>query len=180
MPPQSSNPPFSTTNCEVPDDAISLRSAAPSYTSSLPPAYSDQLPLSSPRVPEQRHSSLLTSLPENYNVTAWSSLTGSGHQNRAYENVAERRARRDAARMHANSLLVRANNAVRAETQRAEEAPHSVSLAEDGKSWDFLISQMANWESREKSWNNFRARFSKDQSRIPFPKKKIGMSGRFG
>ncbi|KAG0640590.1 hypothetical protein HOY80DRAFT_1041333 [Tuber brumale] len=180
MPAQSSNSPFSTTSCEVPDDTISLRSAAPSYTSSLPPAYSDQLPLSLPRVPEQRQNLLLTSLPENYNAAAWPSLTGSGHQNRAYENVAERRERRDAARMRTNPLLVRANNVVRAEAQRAEEAPHSVSLAEDGKSWDFLISQMADWESREKSWNNFRARFSKDQSRIPFLKKRSGMNGRLG
>jgi len=178
---QSNNPPTLATNPEVPDDTISLRSAAPSYTSSLPPVYTDQLPLSPPRVPEQRYSSLLAPLPESYNVTAWPSLTGSGHQNRAYENVAERRARRDAARIHANSLLTRANNVVRAETIRAvEEAPPPVSLAEDGKSWDFLASQMADWESREKSWKNFRARLSQNQSRFPFLKKKIGIGGRFG
>lgn len=181
MPVQSNNPPVLTTSPEVLDDAISLHSTAPSYTSSLPPVYTDQLPLSPPRVPEQRYSSLLTPLPENYNVTAWPSLTGSGHQNKAYENVAERRARRDAARTHTNSLLTRVNNAVRVETPRAvEEAPPPVSLAEDGKSWDFLTSQMADWESREKSWNNFRAKLAQNQGRIPFLKRKIGIGGRFG
>ncbi|RPB03827.1 hypothetical protein L873DRAFT_1841009 [Choiromyces venosus 120613-1] len=178
---QSNNPPFYTPGREVPDDTVSLHSTAPSYTSSLPPAYTDRLPSSLPRVPEQRYNSLLTPLPENYNVTAWPSLTGSGHQNRAYQNVAERRARRDAERVHANSLLTGANNAVRADTLRVvEEAPSTVMLAEDGKSWDFLASQMADWEARDKSWNNFRARLSKNQSRIPFLKKKIGMGGRFG
>lgn len=181
MPVQSNNPPALTTSPEAPDDTISLRSAAPSYTSSLPPVYTDQLPSPPPRVPEQRYSSLLAPLPGNYNVASWTSLTGSGHQNRAYENVAGRRARRDAARIHANSLSTKANNVVRAETLRAvEKAPPPVSLAEDGKSWDFLTSQMADWESREKSWNDFRARLSQNQSRIPFLKKKIGIGGRFG
>ncbi|CUS07404.1 unnamed protein product [Tuber aestivum] len=178
---QPNNPLYSNSSREAPDDTISLHSAAPSYTSSLPPPYTDGPPLSLPRAPERRYNSLLTPLPENYNVTAWPSLTGSGHQSRAYESVAERRTRRDEARMHANSLLVRANNVMRTETLPAvEEAPPAVSLAEEGKSWDFLTTQMADWESREKSWNDFRARLSKDQSRIPFPKKRVGTGGRFG
>ncbi|PWW74273.1 hypothetical protein C7212DRAFT_328937 [Tuber magnatum] len=180
---QSNNNPLSSiTSREVPDDNISLHSAAPSYSSSLPPAYTDRLPPSLPRAPEQPYNSLLTPPPpENYSVTAWPSLTGSCHQNRAYENVAERRTRRDAARMHANSLLARTNNVVRAETPRAiQDAPSPVSLAEEAKSWDFLTAQMADWELREKNWNDFRARLSKDQSRIPFPKKTIGIGGKFG
>jgi hypothetical protein len=29
-------------------------------------------------------------------------------------------------------------------------------LAAEGKSWDFMLMQMRDWEGRQQSWNNFR------------------------
>lgn len=29
-------------------------------------------------------------------------------------------------------------------------------LVEEGKSWDFLLAQMADWKERERSWDGFR------------------------
>ena len=142
------------------DDALSVRSAAPSYTSTLPPSYESTT--GSPPRQERELTSLLTA---NYNVTTWPSLAGSGHQDRAYANVAERRTRRDRARARADVIAMSATS-VLATTQPQAKTTVGVTLEEDGKSWDFLNAQMADWQAREKSWQAFRKRYGEGREKL--------------
>lgn len=152
-------------------DVISVHSNAPSYTSTLPPNYDlgieNPPPARRPPPPpqQQQYSSLLGSSPlhENYHVASWPSLTGSGHQNRAYANVAARRARRDE---DTREMDAAARAAIKRNQQNRLEIKEEVSvqhrehaLADEAKSWDHLLAQMADWNERERSWNEFRARY---------------------
>ncbi|OJD28738.1 uncharacterized protein BKCO1_11500016 [Diplodia corticola] len=39
-------------------------------------------------------------------------------------------------------------------------------LVQENKSWDFMLSQMADWEERERSWGRFRSEVERRQGRI--------------
>ncbi|KAH8146690.1 uncharacterized protein LAJ45_09373 [Morchella importuna] len=159
------------------DDQLSIYSAAPSYhsTSTLVPTYTS---LPSPRQAQsQNYTSLLSA---NYNVTSWHSLTGSGHQNRAYANVAARRAQRDEAAKEiedAARVLSRMRDddgrrgsgvsevsvVSTAEEDGAKEAEtdaDTVLEEEEAKSWDHLASQMEDWNERERKWEEFSRRYT--------------------
>lgn len=137
-------------------DVMSIHSNAPSYTSALPPSY-EACTAREPQKPPQQHraySSLANAPFPEYQNVCWQSLTGSGHQNRAYANVAARRARRDEAARETR----RAVSVVKAlledkrdgdEPQKREDADAEYSLAQEAKSWDHLVTQMADWEKRE-------------------------------
>jgi len=166
-------------------DVASLRSAAPSYTSSLPPTYT-------PR----RYSSLLppaaggpsTSTPSlmpahhTYTVASWPSLSNQS-QSRAFLNVAARRARRA---QEEEAGVVRHDPsppppppppARRPETREETEA----ALRMESRSWDFFTAQMTDWQKRQVSWNAFKARYeSRKNARKAAKGRRWGFYGRLG
>lgn len=158
------------------EDQLSIYSAAPSYhsTSTLVPTYT-ALP-SARQAQSQNYTSLLSA---NYNVSSWPSLTGSGHQNRAYANVAERRARRDQAAKEVEDAArvlsrMRDDDGRRGsevsvvsvpEEDSAKEAEVDMQLEEEAKSWDHLVSQMADWNERERRWEEFSKRYKEGKKR---------------
>ncbi|RPB08994.1 hypothetical protein P167DRAFT_326038 [Morchella conica CCBAS932] len=146
------------------DDQLSIYSAAPSYhsTSTLVPTYTA---LPSPRQAQsQNYTSLLSA---NYNVTSWHSLTGSGHQNRAYANEIEDAARvlsrmrdDDGRRGSGVSEVSVVSTAEEDGAKEAETDADTVLEEEEAKSWDHLASQMEDWNERERKWEEFSRRYT--------------------
>ncbi|KAF2763163.1 hypothetical protein EJ05DRAFT_27933 [Pseudovirgaria hyperparasitica] len=50
-------------------------------------------------------------------------------------------------------------------------------IRQESNSWDFMLSQMSDWEDREKSWNNFRDRVTVRGSGAAASKRKSGGLG---
>ncbi|KAI5840914.1 hypothetical protein BZA05DRAFT_413728 [Tricharina praecox] len=158
-------------------DLVSLRSAAPSYTSSLPPTYS-------PRTYTSLIPAHMSSTPElipahhAYNVASWPSLSNQS-QSRAYLNVAARRARRAQEEAQAGIEADAVRRALRmgmgqGSAAGASRARLDAMLEEEGdavgfedalrmesRSWDFFTAQMSDWEHRQVSWKAFKARHEK-------------------
>jgi hypothetical protein len=94
------------------------------------------------------------------NISSWSSIHG--HQSRAYLSVANRRAARPqfshtpAPRLLPGSAALTPSDApilsADARRERDEKA-----LQEENKSWEFMLSQMADWDEREREWRRFKA-----------------------
>lgn len=55
---------------------------------------------------------------------------------------------------------IRRNQQNRLEIKEEVSVQHREhALADESKSWDHLLAQMADWNERERSWNEFRARY---------------------
>lgn len=119
------------------------------------------------------------------NIPSWSSVRSS-HQEKLYRSVAHRRTSAAAASAAAaaaappsgmGSLRPRASTiccenileedpyvllggeaaAERARMDRlTKKQRDDEALAQEGRSWDFMLKQMADWDAREKSWTKFR------------------------
>jgi len=171
-------------------DLVSLRSAAPSYTSSLPPAYAPRTYTS--LIPANNNSRPdLIPAHHAYNVASWPSLSNQS-QSRAYLNVAARRARRaqedaqaeieaDAVRRalrmgdgpDASASRVRPDAMVEETGLGFEDA-----LRMESKSWDFFTAQMSDWEHRQVSWKAFKARHEKGKGKGKGKASRWGFYGR--
>lgn len=85
---------------------------------------------------------------------------------------------------HEDPALVGEAAAARARQQRLyREAclrhDDSVRLVQESKTWDFMLSQMADWEERERSWGRFRADVEVRQGRIGAMGVGVGRLGGF-
>ncbi|KAA8910586.1 hypothetical protein FN846DRAFT_888266 [Sphaerosporella brunnea] len=189
-------------------DVASLRSAAPSYTSSLPPTYT-------PRA-ARTYTSLIPPSPvpdpipvhHSFSVASWPSLSNQS-QSRAYLNVAARRARRAQeaaqAEQHAETLrraLRLGGGASTTALGRLQEddtgeggsgsggsgtgpAPSGFEeeLRRESRAWDFFTAQINDWEQRQVSWQAFKARYERANGKKKSKGKgrsRWGFYGRFG
>jgi hypothetical protein len=172
-------------------DVISLRSTAPSYTSSLPPVYT-------PRT----YTSLIppTSTPEpipghhSFSVASWPSLSNQS-QSRAYLNVAARRARRAQEEAQAEdvrrALRIGESNLANVTEEAAGEGSSSgpggfeEELRRESRAWDFFTAQISDWEQRQVSWKAFKAKYDRETGKKQGKAKtkgrrKWGFYGRLG
>ncbi|RFU23661.1 hypothetical protein B7463_g12677, partial [Scytalidium lignicola] len=164
-------------------DALSVRSAAPSYTSEVPPYTPSSFPTPRPINHRSRAPSL-----DQFRIPAWSTTTPHNPAARHYHNVAHRRAtlatvqsqhemisaavngedgiKNIQARMAEEEerrlrpledpYLVGEEAAEQARKERlARENGMGVLVREDQR-WDWLLSQMKDWEERDRSWKKFR------------------------
>ena len=151
-------------------DLLSLRSAAPSYTSSIPPKYTP------------RYRSLITDgtarpaptpTHDAYNVASWSSMSNQS-QSRAYLNVAARRARLAQEAAQTDDAMRRVLRIVETATPPPPPSqatgsttlvPRSYvdlgmeeALRHESRAWDFFTAQIHDWEQREINWKAFKAK----------------------
>ncbi|KAI5777736.1 hypothetical protein EDC01DRAFT_385990 [Geopyxis carbonaria] len=187
-------------------DLISIRSAAPSYTSSVPPTYTASLPagpVSPPLPPQRQYSSLIPPSPipshHQFNVASWPSLSNHS-QSRAYLNVAARRARRAAdqqERIQHEDILRRAaalqiperddeDDEPQPQREAAVAGPSRNRNSEDAlraeqRSWDFFHAQITDWEHREVSWRAFKEKHENQRKRSKGKgRMRWSLYGRFG
>lgn len=184
-------------------DHISLRSAAPSYTSSVPPSYT---PLAGPNVRTSSRTNMIYSslIPSGlsptpahyaYNVASWPSLSNHS-QSRAYLNVAARRAQRERDDEAIRRALSSTSSIAIARTLTSSESTHSTgteqrltgrdeALRMEGRAWDFFTTQISDWDHRQASWRAFKARCELGGSSVRHKKKgrkslRLGFYGRLG
>ncbi|KAI5792631.1 hypothetical protein FPQ18DRAFT_258725 [Pyronema domesticum] len=145
---------------DIDPDLISLRSAAPSYTSSIPPMYTPRRTYTSLIPPSSQPSPIPTH--HAFNVASWPSLTNQG-QSRAYLNVAARRARRamEEAEAEVGALMGASTISLGLQEEVQEVDVHQdfdTALRMESRAWDFFTKQMNDWEQREVSWKAFKAK----------------------
>ncbi|KAL7274660.1 hypothetical protein RUND412_002423 [Rhizina undulata] len=134
---------------------------------------------------QQRYTSLIPSSgisapyhTPSLDVCVYSSIAGTPYQSRAYRNVAARRAARDASRQSDNPENVRRHRStarMRVEGQHPELGEEGEGsgpagrgknpLEKENEAWDFMLSQMKEWEEKERSWVFFRKRYNESQRR---------------
>ncbi|KAI5812025.1 hypothetical protein BZA77DRAFT_286923 [Pyronema omphalodes] len=141
---------------DIDPDLVSLRSAAPSYTSSIPPMYTPRRTYTSLIPPSSQPSPVPTH--HAFNVASWPSLTNQG-QSRAYLNVAARRARRAMEEAEAEVGPSTISLALQEEAQEVDvHQDFDTALRMESRAWDFFTKQMHDWEQREVSWKAFKAK----------------------
>jgi len=161
-------------NTEVPlprysrdPETISIRSAAPSYISNAPSYHSQHITAeqeesrSQGRACREDRHAILNPYARSAGNISWSSVQG--HQSRAYLSVANRRAARPQLSTVPDSRSPPCstartspsdNPAPSAEARRGRDEE---ALQEENKSWEFMLSQMADWDAREREWRKFKA-----------------------
>ncbi|KAI9799396.1 MAG: hypothetical protein M1833_004096 [Piccolia ochrophora] len=148
-----------------------------------------------------RNASVVDPEAHNYAIRSWSSVASSPQQ-RHYHSVANRRATMANAESErqaiatASATVMRRSPPIECVEDIIEEDPYLVGseaaeraraerlkrkrergeeiLRQEDKAWDFMISQMADWEERERSW----ARFRKQAEKPGFLRRRIGFFGR--
>ncbi|KAI9774519.1 MAG: hypothetical protein M1840_002766 [Geoglossum simile] len=150
-------------------ETTSIRSAAPSYFSNAPSYHSQRV--TAERGESHSHSQgrtcrgggstgLGSGIGSASNVS-WSSIQG--HQSRAYLSVANRRAARPqpshipVPRLPLHSADPASPSDSPAPSMEARRERDEEALREESKSWEFMLSQMADWDEREREWRKFRA-----------------------
>jgi hypothetical protein len=144
-------------------DIVSLRSAAPSYTSSVPPTYTPRT-YTSLIPPSASTATFPIPTHHTYNVASWPSLSNQS-QSQAYLNVAARRARRAAEEAEVREVRrVLGGESSGGGSSSAAGAAEGEALEEESRAWDFFTRQISDWEQREVSWKAFRASHERARS----------------
>jgi len=146
-------------------ETTSIRSAAPSYISNAPSYHSQRITAeqrgsqSQGRACREDKHAILSPYAGSASNISWSSIQG--HQSRAYLSVANRRAARPQSStapaprpLPRSTTLASDTPALSAEARRERDEE---ALQEENKSWEFMLSQMADWDEREREWRKFKA-----------------------